>query len=138
MTGVLWAMFALGWVILLVSTFLINHFDLFGLRQVWLYFRGKPYQHLPFRLPLFYKWVRHPLYLGFILAFWAAPVMSITRLFLALAFTAYILKAIRWEEKDLITHFGDTYRNYAQRVPMLFPGFIRKKEVKPVLETVSK
>ncbi len=126
LTGVLWAVFALGWAILLVSTFLINHFDLFGLRQVWLYFRGTTYQPLPFRLPLFYKWVRHPLYFGFVLAFWAAPVMSVTRLFLAIAFTAYILRAIRWEEKDLLTHFGEKYHQYRERVPMLFPTLFRK------------
>ena len=134
--GVLWALFALGWTILLVSTFLINHFDLFGLRQVWLYFRGKPYEPLRFRLPLLYKWVRHPLYLGFILAFWAAPTMSYSRLFLAALFTAYILRAIRWEEKDLVTHFGEKYRSYQERVPMLLP--FGKKRKSPAYETLMK
>jgi len=134
--GALWAAFALGWVIVLVSTFLINHFDLFGLRQVWLYFRGKPYTHLPFNVPLFYRFVRHPLYLGFILAFWAAPEMSLTRLFFAAGLTLYILRAIRLEEKDLVTHFGEQYRRYQKMVPMLIPSFLRKKEAQPSYLTI--
>ena len=138
LSGALWAMFGLGWTILLVSTFLINHFDLFGLRQVWLYFLGKPYTHLKFRIPLFYKWVRHPLYLGFVLAFWAAPVMSISRLFLAVTFTLYILKAIRWEEKDLLQHFGEKYRQYSERVPMILPSFSSKKPIGSAYETIMK
>ncbi len=138
LAGALWAMFGLGWTILLVSTFLINHFDLFGLRQVWLYFRGEEYEPLPFRVPLFYKWVRHPLYFGFILAFWAAPVMTVSRFFLALLFTVYILRAIRWEEKDLLTHFGETYRRYSERVPMILPSFSSKKPVGSAYETIMK
>ena len=136
--GALWALFALGWTILLISTFLINHFDLFGLRQVWLYLLNKPYTHLKFQTPLFYKWIRHPLYFGFILAFWAAPIMSVTRLFLSIAFTLYILKAIQWEEKDLISHFGDTYKKYAKRVPMIMPSFAKSSEDQPTLETYIK
>lgn len=134
--GVLYALFALGWAIVLVSTFLINHFDLFGLRQVWLYFRGKPYEHLKFNVPLFYRVVRHPLYFGFILAFWAAPVMSLTRLFFASALTLYILYAIQLEENDLVAHFGEKYRAYRQRVPMLIPSFFRKKKTEPDYLTV--
>ena len=138
LSGVMWALFGLGWTILLVSTFLINHFDLFGLRQVWLYFRGEEYKPLPFRVPLFYKWVRHPLYFGFILAFWAAPVMTFARLFLAIGFTVYILRAIRWEEKDLLAHFGETYRRYSERVPMILPSFSSKKPVGSAYETIMK
>ena len=126
--GVLYATFGLGWVVVLASTFLINHFDLFGLRQVWLHFRGKPYTQMRFRTPLLYKHVRHPLYLGFLMAFWAAPVMTVTHLFFAIGLTAYILTAIRLEERDLIQHFGEKYRSYRQAVPMLFPTLFRKKE----------
>ena len=138
LSGALWALFALGWTILLVSTFLINHFDLFGLRQVWLYFRGKEYKHLKFRIPVFYKYMRHPLYFGFLMAFWAAPVMSVSRLFLAIGFTAYVLKAIRWEEKDLLEHFGEKYRQYSERVPMILPSFFKKKRSTPTYETLMK
>jgi protein-S-isoprenylcysteine O-methyltransferase Ste14 len=137
-TGVLYAGFALGWSIVLVSTFLINHFDLFGLRQTWLYFRGKTYTHLPFNVPMLYKFVRHPLYFGFILAFWSAPVMSLTRLFFASAFTMYILMAIRLEEKDLVAHFGEKYRLYRQAVPMLLPSVFRKKKMAPDYLTIMK
>lgn len=138
LSGALMALFALGWVIVLVSTFLINHFDLFGLRQVWLYFRGKAYEPLRFRIPVMYNWIRHPLYFGFILAFWAAPVMSVSRMCLAILFTTYILKAIRWEEKDLLEHFGEKYRTYQERVPMLLPSFSKKKRVVSAYETIMK
>jgi protein-S-isoprenylcysteine O-methyltransferase Ste14 len=137
--GILWALFVLGWTILLVSTFLINHFDLFGLRQVWLNFRQKPYTHLKFRTPFFYKWIRHPLYFGFILAFWSAPEMSSNRFVLSILFTLYILKAIQWEEKDLITHFGETYKKYASRVPKILPTFSNKEiSQQPTYETYIK
>jgi protein-S-isoprenylcysteine O-methyltransferase Ste14 len=110
-----------GWAIVFLSTFLINHFDLFGLRQVWLYFTGKPYTQLPFRLPVFYKMVRHPLYLGFLIAFWSTPVMSVAHFLFAILTTGYILTAIQFEEKDLVETYGDRYKNYREGVPMIIP-----------------
>ena len=136
--GVLWGTFALGYALVLASSFLINHFDLFGLRQVWLNFRGKPYTDLPFNTPFFYKYVRHPLYFGILLAFWSASTMSVTRLLFAFVFTAYTLKAIQWEEKDLMTHFGDLYRKYAEQVPMIIPSFFTKKSKEPVYKSIAK
>jgi protein-S-isoprenylcysteine O-methyltransferase Ste14 len=121
--------YILGWAIVFVSTFMINHFDLFGLRQVWLHFTGKPYTQLQFRLPLFYRFVRHPLYLGFLIAFWSASVMTMAHLLFALLTTGYILAAIRFEEKDLITHFGEKYTKYKKWVPMIIP-FSKKNNLK--------
>jgi protein-S-isoprenylcysteine O-methyltransferase Ste14 len=114
--------FGLGFALVLVSTFLINHFDLFGLRQVWLYLQGKPYTHLQFRTPLFYKYVRHPLYVGWFLAFWATPTMTATHLLFAIMTSTYILMAIRWEEKDLIVAHGERYARYRESVPMIIPS----------------
>jgi protein-S-isoprenylcysteine O-methyltransferase Ste14 len=119
--------FLIGWAIVLVSTFLINHFDLFGLRQAGLYFSGKPYSPLPFRIPVFYRFVRHPLYLGFLIAFWSTPVMTIAHFIFAILTTGYILTAIQLEERDLKTHFGKKYTNYANDVPMIIPFSKRKK-----------
>ncbi len=114
-------LFVMGWLIVLVSTFLINHFDLFGLRQVWLYFNGKKYEPLRFRIPFFYRYIRHPLYFGWLLAFWCTPVMSVAHFLFALLTTGYILTAILFEEKDLVKHFGDEYGNYRKKVPMIIP-----------------
>jgi len=115
-----------GWAIVFVSTFLINHFDLFGLRQVWLYFKGQPYSDLPSRLPGLYRLVRHPLYLGFLVAFWATPLMTVAHLVLAILTTGYILTAIRFEDRDLIVHFGEKYNDYKTWAPMLVPFTKRK------------
>lgn len=117
----LWALSGLGWLIGLISTFLINHFDLFGLRQVWAYRSGRPAPSAEFHEPLFYKVVRHPLYVGFLLAFWAAPVMSRGHLLFAAAMTAYILIAVQFEERDLVNDLGDRYRAYQKRVSMIVP-----------------
>jgi methanethiol S-methyltransferase len=116
----LYSLFIYGWSLVLVSTFLINHFDLFGLRQVWLYFRGREYTPLPFRTPGPYKWIRHPLYLGWLIAFWATPTMTIAHLVFALLTTAYILIAIRFEERDLVAAHPE-YETYRRQVPMLVP-----------------
>jgi protein-S-isoprenylcysteine O-methyltransferase Ste14 len=117
----IWALFCLGWVVLLASTYMINHFDLLGLRQVWTYRRTGQVPPTEFVTPLFYRLVRHPLYLGFLMAFWAAPVMSQGRLFFAAGSTIYVLVAIQFEEHDLINVFGQTYRDYRKRVSMILP-----------------
>jgi protein-S-isoprenylcysteine O-methyltransferase Ste14 len=114
--------YAAGLIIVLLSTFLINHFDLFGLRQVWLYLTGRPYTRLEFRTPYFYRYVRHPLYVGWLFTFWSAPVMTVAHLFCAVMTTAYILVAIRFEEKDLLDAHGESYRRYREQVPMLVPS----------------
>lgn len=119
--GILWAVYGMGWAVLLTSTYLINHFDLFGLKQVWTYRRTGVVPPPEFQTPLFYRLVRHPLYLGFLIAFWAAPVMSQGRLLFALGSTVYVLVAIQLEEHDLIGVFGETYRDYRRRVSMILP-----------------
>ncbi len=126
---VMYQLFGLGFGLVLIATFLINHFDLFGLRQVWLYLIGKPYTQLTFRTPLFYKYVRHPLYVGWMMAFWFTPTMSGAHLLFAIVTTAYMLTAIRWEEHDLIAVFGEKYARYRDSVPMLVPiGSSKAKE----------
>jgi protein-S-isoprenylcysteine O-methyltransferase Ste14 len=118
---VMWAAFWLGWAIVFASTFMINHFDLFGLRQVYLAWRGKPYAELDFRIHLFYRLVRHPLMLGFIIAFWAAPTMTAGHLLFSIGTTGYILLAIQLEERDLVATLGNQYRDYRSRTSMLVP-----------------
>jgi len=126
--AILYALFGCGWLLVLVATFLINHFDLFGLRQVWLYLHGREYTPLKFTTPGAYRFVRHPLYLGWFFAFWATPVMTAGHLFFALATAVYILLAIRWEERDLLTTLGEDYAAYRKRVPMLIPGLPRDSQ----------
>lgn len=117
----LWVLFWLGWAIALASTFMINHFDLFGLRQVYLAWRARPYTNLDFRVRFFYRLVRHPLMLGFVIAFWAVPTMTAGHLLFSMAMTGYILIATQFEEHDLVAALGDDYRDYRRQVPMLLP-----------------
>jgi len=122
---VLRGLFAFGWALVLVSTFLINHFDLFGMRQVWLYLMGRPYTTLRFGTPGPYRLVRHPLYVGWLFAFWMTPVMTFAHLLFSIATTAYILLAIQLEERDLVREHGESYEEYRRSVPMLIPSIRR-------------
>ncbi len=124
---ILWTIFFLGWATVLLGTFLINHFDLFGLRQVYLYQRGKEYTELGFGRPFLYKIVRHPIMLGFIMAFWATPHMTIGHLLFAVVTTAYILVAIQLEERDIVSVHGTAYEDYRKEVSMLLPIPKRKQ-----------
>jgi methanethiol S-methyltransferase len=127
-TGVtiLYILFAFGWLLVPATTLLINHFDLFGLRQVWLYLQDKEYTQLKFAIPGLYRYVRHPLYVGWLLAFWSTPTMTVTHLVFAVITTAYILIAIQFEERDLVDIHGDAYVDYRRQVPMLVP-FIHRR-----------
>ncbi|MGD2075106.1 MAG: isoprenylcysteine carboxylmethyltransferase family protein [Gammaproteobacteria bacterium] len=121
-----YGMFGFGWGLVLVTTFLINHFDLFGLRHVWLQFRGVPYTPVRFATPGPYRSVRHPMYVGWMFAFWATPTMTVTHLLFAVVTTAYILVAIRLEERDLADTLPE-YRRYRERVPMLIPRLSERR-----------
>ena len=130
-TVVVRGLFAFGWALVLISTFLINHFDLFGMRQVWLYLLGRPYTTLHFGTPGPYRLVRHPLYVGWLFAFWATPTMTFAHLLFSVATTAYILVAIQLEERDLVREHGESYETYRRSVPMLIPFTRRQRESKP-------
>jgi methanethiol S-methyltransferase len=133
MSGIIWhashsagrfflsVLFATGWLIALTTTFLINHFDLFGLRQIYLHLRGRKFTPIRFKTPGLYRCVRHPLYLGWLFAFWSTPTMTVGHVVFAVVMSGYILLAIKFEEKDLITFFGDAYWKYREHVPMILP-----------------
>ena len=125
--GLLWALFAAGWVIVLVSTFLISHFELFGLKQVWMHLRAQATVTPVLRQPFLYRFVRHPLYSGFFLAFWATPMMTLGHLLFAAGMSLYMLIAIRYEERDLVALFGEDYERYRREVGMLAPGLGRAR-----------
>ena len=138
MTGVIWSvehpagkalllgLFWFGWVIVLLSTFMVDHFDLFGLRQVWLHLRNQEYHHVKFQYNRLYRYIRHPIMLGFIIAFWATPHMTAGHLLFAVVTTVYILVGIQFEEHDLVQFLGKTYVDYRRQVPMLIP-FLKKR-----------
>jgi len=125
MTALFWA----GWALIVVSSFLVNHFDLFGLRQIYLQLRGREYRDLKFKTPALYRLVRHPIMLGMLITFWATPQMTTGHLFFALGMTIYILIGLHFEERDLVRQLGPVYQEYRQRVPMLLP--ISKKRWRP-------
>ncbi len=133
MSGIIWyashsagrfvlsTLFATGWLIALTTTFSIDHFDLFGLRQIYLHLRRRKFPPIPFKTPGPYQCVRHPLYLGWLVAFWSTPTMTVGHVVFAIGMTAYILLAIKFEEKDLISSYGEAYRKYREQVPMILP-----------------
>ncbi|MCC6695577.1 MAG: isoprenylcysteine carboxylmethyltransferase family protein [Candidatus Hydrogenedentes bacterium] len=129
--AIMYGVFAFGWLIVLASTFMINHFDLFGMRQVWLHLRGKEYTPLKFRTPFFYKHIRHPLYLGWFCAFWGTPTMSMAHFVFAVMTTAYILIAIQLEERDLMNEHGRKYMEWRKITPMFIPRLRTKPASEP-------
>lgn len=129
----LWGVYWSGWLIALIATFLIDHFELTGLRQVYAYLRGQPVVYPRFRTPFLYRVVRHPMQLGVLLAFWSTPEMSVGRLVFATGMTAYIMIGLYFEERDLVRRFGEAYRAYQARTPMLLP--IPARRIRRILAT---
>jgi len=119
----LWVLYGFGWLLLVAATFMINHFELFGLAQAWRRWRHLPMPSDEFRVTYLYRYMRHPIYTGWLLIFWATPLMSVGHLLFAIGMSLYILVGIAYEERDLIAAFGDRYRDYRRRVPALIPGF---------------
>ena len=126
-SNLLWVSCGTGWLLVFLSTFAIDHFDLFGLRQVYLHFQEKEREPLQFKTPVFYKYVRHPIYLGFIIAFWATPIMTVAHFIFAFGTSAYILVGIFLEERDLVSIYGEQYQQYREEVPMLIPWLADKR-----------
>lgn len=135
--GGLWTLFAIGWLMVPVVSLMINHFDLFGLRQVWCYLRGRECQPLAFRTPWMYAHVRHPLYVAWALAFWATPTMTAGHLLFAVVLTSYMIAAAVVEERDLLAHFGSQYEEYQQNVPRYVPRFGKRAKL-PAVATLAK
>ncbi len=136
--GLLWGLFATGWLLVFAASLMIDHFDLFGTRQVWLHLRGVPYTPLRFRTPLLYNRVRHPIYIGWTLAFWATPTMTLGHMLFAGSLTLYMAIAAVIEESDLVSYFGDAYLTYQRRVPMFIPRFGDRGELSVVAPATSK
>ncbi|MGD9810206.1 MAG: isoprenylcysteine carboxylmethyltransferase family protein [Sphingobium sp.] len=124
----LWAIFAFGWGFLLAATFAINHFDLFGLRQVFLNFRNEPNPPVPFVKRAMYRYIRHPIQTGVLIGIWATPSMSMTQFVLSVCFSIYIFIGLRFEERDLIAQHGDAYRDYMMEAGKVFPAFGKQHE----------
>jgi protein-S-isoprenylcysteine O-methyltransferase Ste14 len=126
--ALMWTLFAAGWLLVPLASLMISHFDLFGTRQVWLNFRRQAYEYLPFHTPMLYKLVRHPLYVGWMIAFWATPTMTAGHLLFAAVLTVYMLVAIPLEERDLVNVFGEKYEEYRRRVPALVPRLCPQRD----------
>ncbi len=124
-----------GWALVFYSTFLINHFDLFGLRQVWLYFVGKEYTHLPFKLNSLYRYIRHPIMSGVFIGIWFTPVMTVGHLLLALGLSTYIIIGVYHEEKDLMQMFGERYLRYIRSTGKFVPSLVKSNKVDSTLST---
>jgi protein-S-isoprenylcysteine O-methyltransferase Ste14 len=129
----MWALFIAGWLLVPLASLMISHFDLFGTRQVWLHFREQAYELLPFRTPWLYRFIRHPLYVGWMIAFWATPTMTVGHLMFAAVLTTYMLIAIPIEERDLVKAYGKQYEDYRRRVPALVPRLCRSEPSEPVV-----
>ena len=130
----MWGLFATGWLLVPAASLMISHFDLFGTRQVWLHLQQKAYTHLPFHTPMLYNLVRHPLYVGWMISFWATPTMTAGHAMFAAFMTIYMLAAIPIEERDLIAAYGENYLQYRRRVPGLIPRFKRRETLAPVMK----